>query len=232
MDFNDNNVNNTYTASNLSTDGNPDPSTLEGNSTPPSTLPSNPSIPEIQHALPPEILQAISALTQFIQNGGAFRQPGTPTQDPFMRRTEPLCYLEPYEDLEQVIPSLKRRKEFHTVKLNDEEQRYYDISQFPKVAGMEYTPPAIPKEWAISDSLKNADQKLVTLATKAAHITRPLDAAAHAIVSQNGTNDVQVQYILRILDTVRTQISTLCEQINKIRTEAFVLQGKEIYQSS
>ncbi|KAF9902893.1 hypothetical protein BX616_001779 [Lobosporangium transversale] len=71
MNFSDN-ISNAYTASNVLTDGNLGPSTLEDNPTPPPTPSSNPFSPEIQQMLSPEILQAISG------------PPGLPSRDPYL----------------------------------------------------------------------------------------------------------------------------------------------------
>ncbi|KAH7042975.1 hypothetical protein BKA57DRAFT_517990 [Linnemannia elongata] len=95
--------------------------------------------------------------------------------------------LEPYDRLEEWLPSFKKRDEFFNHTKTHELEDYADVKQFHRVQLLEYVVPPLTssRDVNVHKSVYKRDQDMATIQARLGHLTRPIDATVHAILASN-----------------------------------------------
>ncbi|KAF9580404.1 hypothetical protein BGW38_002966 [Lunasporangiospora selenospora] len=166
-------------------------------------------------------LQAlVAALAPVLKEAGYGQLPES--VDPQLTVYQNVPILEPYDLMEEFLPSFRTRDKFHAHPKLDEDDGYTDVKHFPRVRGIEYTAPFLPNNINSSKYAQKRDQELATIQTKLANLTRPIDATIHAILSSSPTyrEDPICINFMETLDVLRYNLAAISTDVGQLRTQA------------
>lgn len=151
------------------------------------------------------------------------------SQDSLITTKSTQKILHKYDTLEELLPSISM--EMFKFEEKTEHTEYYDFSAIPKTESTVYTAPLLPSNVHYSDKVKRHDQDMVQLTNMALKATRPIDSAAHSIISIYGSESEDVKNILHLLDCARYQMGLMSTKISNLR-EAAIFRDKGVVPKS
>ncbi|KAG0067808.1 hypothetical protein BGZ90_000831, partial [Linnemannia elongata] len=152
--------------------------------------------------------------------------------DPYLSTKPVVKTLEPYDRLEEWLPSFKQRNEFFNLTKTRELEDYADVKQFHRVQYLDYTAPPLTnsRDVNVHKNVYKRDQDLATIQTRLAHLTRPIDATVHAILASHPMDieDPVLINIIKTFDILRYNLAFIATEITHLRKEALYRDKKII----
>ncbi|KAK5801583.1 hypothetical protein F5H01DRAFT_372116 [Linnemannia elongata] len=112
--------------------------------------------------------------------------------DPYLSTKPAVKTLEPYDRLEEWLPSFKQRDEFFNHTKTRELEDYADVKQFHRVQHLEYAAPPLTSSRNVNvhKNVYKRDQGMAIIQARLTHLTRPIDAKRDKkIIPQADPND-------------------------------------------
>jgi hypothetical protein len=152
--------------------------------------------------------------------------------DPYLSTKPTVKTLEPYDRLEEWLPSFKQRDEFFNLTKSREQEEYTDVKQFHRVQHLDYAAPPLTssRDVNVHKNVYKRDQDMATIQARLAHLTRPIDATVHAILASNPM-DIEDPVLINIIETfdiLRFNLASIATEITHLRKEALYRDKKLI----
>ncbi|OAQ35915.1 hypothetical protein K457DRAFT_132555 [Linnemannia elongata AG-77] len=152
--------------------------------------------------------------------------------DPYLSTKPVVKTLEPYDRLEEWLPSFKQRNEFFNLTKTRELEDYADVKKFHRVQHLDYAAPPLTnsRDVNVHKSVYKRDQDLATIQTRLAHLTRPIDATVHAILAAHPMDfeDPILINIVKTFDILRYNLAFIATEITHLRKEGLYRDKKII----
>ncbi|KAH7036960.1 hypothetical protein BKA57DRAFT_520864 [Linnemannia elongata] len=152
--------------------------------------------------------------------------------DPFLSTKPAVKTLEPYNRLEEWLPSFKKRDEFFNHTKTHELEDYADVKQFHRVQHLEYTAPPLTssRDVNVHKRVYKRDQDMAIIQARLAHLTRPIDATVHAILACHPM-DIEDPVLINTIETfdiLRYNLVFIATEITHLRKKALYRDKKII----
>lgn len=152
--------------------------------------------------------------------------------DPYLSTKPAVKTLEPYDRLEEWLPSFKQRDEFFNHTKTRELEDYADVKQFHRVQHLDYAAPPLTssRDVNVHKNVYKRDQDMATIQARLAHLTRPIDATVHAILASNPMyiEDPVLINTIETFDILRYNLAFIATEITHLRKEALYRDKKVI----
>lgn len=142
--------------------------------------------------------------------------------DPRITSKQRARTLDPSEDLLHYYPSIEERDLYTERSDSDDDEDRFEMSEYLYTKDVVYTAPQLTNYEGVSLSTvdKGWDKKIAGVQAKLAHITRPLDTAAHDLVHYADPESQEGIIALTLANTARLMVVDVIKHLSSLRRDA------------